>query len=119
MNIVLLDDIEWSQLRPLTLTKPVVEVRMGILTFKEGWMKWMEGEYSYVTCDYLSEKYPLHLEKSNLFINPAYFPNQLLVDMTKALKAGESIWLNDRLIAANCSYDEFQDLDALKKRGQS
>lgn len=119
MNIVLFDDIEWSQLRPLTLTKPVAELRMGVLTFKERWMKLMEGEYSYLTSDYLSVKYSLHLEKSNLFINPAYFPNQLLVDMTKVLKAGESIWLNDRLIAANCSYDEFQDLDALKKRGQS
>src|SRR5690625_7677184 len=92
---------------------------MGMLNFKERWIKLMEGKYSFLTSDYLSEKYPLHLKKSNLFINPAYFPNQLLVDMTKALKAGESIWLNDRLIAANCSYDEFQDLDALKKHGQS
>src|SRR5690606_9907085 len=90
MNIVLFDDIEWSQLRPLTLTKPVAELRMGVLTFKERWMKLMEGEYSYLTSDYLSVKYSLHLEKSNLFINPAYFPNQLLVDMTKALKAVES-----------------------------
>lgn len=119
MNIVLFDDIEWAQLRPLTLTKPLAELRMGILTFKERWMKLKEGEYSYLTSEYLSDKYPLHLEKLNLFINPAYFPNQLLIDSIDSLKEGESLWLDNQLLAAKCSYEQFQDLDTLKKSAKA
>lgn len=116
MNIILFDGIEWSQLQPLTLTKPFADLRMGIFTFKERWKKWIGGNYSYLTTDYLADKYPVHLEKSNLFINPAFFPNQLLIDSILNLKDSESIWNKGHLVAAKCSMEQFQDLDSLKNR---
>lgn len=118
MNIVFFDDIEWFQLRPLTLTKPVAELRMGILTFRERWMKLIEGDFSYLTSDYLSEKYPLYLEQINIFINPSYFPNRTLIESLNCLKEGDSLWLDKRLIAAKCSYEQFQDVKSLKKNSE-
>lgn len=109
MNIILFDEQEWNSLCPLTLTKPVGELRMGILTFKERWEKLIRGNYSYLTQDYLSEKFPVQNEKINLFINPAYFPDEYLLNSILKLKEGQSFWMNENLIAANSNLDDFQN----------
>lgn len=107
MNIILFDGPEWGNMRPLTLTKPFAELRIGILSFKERWMKYIGGNYSYLTRDYLSDKYPSHSESQNIFINPAFFPNPTLVDAILKLKEGESLWQSEDLVAANMSLDNF------------
>ena len=109
MNIILFDDTEWKNLRPLTLTKPFGELRMGILTFKQRWQKLIEGNYSYLTEDYLSEKFPTKIENSNLFINPAFFPTETLFDLIKNLNNGETIWFKNQLIAGILSLNEFKN----------
>ena len=58
MNIILFDNEIRSQLLPLTYTRPVCELRVGILTIKEKWELWLKGDISYITQDYLAEKYP-------------------------------------------------------------
>ncbi|SMC42699.1 UDP-N-acetylglucosamine diphosphorylase/glucosamine-1-phosphate N-acetyltransferase [Moheibacter sediminis] len=108
MNIVLFDDKEWENLRPLTLNKPVSELRMGILTFKERWEKLIEGNYSYFTQDYLSEKFELNVSDENLFINPSFFPNENLLSSIRDLKKSESIWFENQMIAGNFSLEEFE-----------
>src|SRR5690606_31282732 len=109
MNIVLFDDKEWSNLRPLTLNKPVAELRMGILTFKERWEKLLEGNYSYLTQNYLSGKYKSKIEEVNLFINPSFFPNENLIQSIRNLKEKESIWFENQLVAAKISLGEFNE----------
>ena len=37
MNYILFDDHTWQNLLPLTFTKPVAEIRIGILTITEKW----------------------------------------------------------------------------------
>jgi len=108
MNIILFDGQEWNNLRPLTLTKPIGELRIGILTFKERWEKLLGEKISYLTENYLSEKFPAKTENTNLFINPAYFPDDYLLNSILNLKQGESLWANENLIAANCSLKDFQ-----------
>jgi len=108
MNIILFDGQEWNNLRPLTLTKPVGELRMGILTFKERWEKLIPGNYSYLTQEYLSEKFPAQIENTNLFLNPAYFTDEYFLNAVLKLKEGESFWTGENLIAANCSFEDFQ-----------
>ncbi len=115
MNIILFDGKEWGNLRPLTLTKPVGELRMGILTFKERWEKLIEGNYSYLTENYLSEKFPAKIENVNLFINPAYFPNEDLLNLILKLKQGESFWEDNNLIAANCNREDFETQNFAEK----
>lgn len=107
MNIVLFDDKEWRNLRPLTLNKPVAELRMGILTFKERWEKLIEGNYSYYTQKYLSDKYQIQISEENIFINSSFFPNENLVNSIRNLNKGESIWFKNQMIAGNFSLEEF------------
>lgn len=115
MNVVFFDAQEWADLRPLTLTKPFAELRMGIYTFKERWQELLkDAHFSYQTEAYLAEKYPIYLEEINLFLNPSYFPNGLLIDALKKLKTGESLWQNHKLIAARVSFEDFQNVKKTK-----
>lgn len=108
MNIVLFDDIEWENLRPLTLNKPFAELRMGIFTFKERWQKLIEGNYSYYTKDYLSKKYPIENSDINTFINPAFFPTESLVQSIQNLKENETIWFDNQMIVGKFSFEDFE-----------
>lgn len=109
MNIILFDGPEWENMQPLTLTRPFAELRIGILTFRERWMKYIGGNYSYLTREYLSAKYPVHSESQNIFINPSFFPNGMLVEAILHLKEGESIWQKDDLVAACMNLDDFKN----------
>ena len=109
MNIVLFDDQEWNNLRPLTLTKPFAELRMGILTFRERWEKLLEGNYSYLTKDYLSEKFQTRISDLSLFINPAFFPTENLIYLIRNLNDGETVWFKNQLIAGKLSLDDFEN----------
>jgi len=111
MNIIFFDDKEWTGLHPLTLNKPVSELRMGILTFRERWERLIDGQFSYLTEEYLSERFPLKIEEHNLFLNPSYFPDESFLSSILKLKQGESLWVNENLIAANCSLEDFKNRD--------
>lgn len=116
MNIILFDDKEWKNLRPLTLTKPLGELRMGVLTFKERWEKLIPGNYSYLTENYLSEKYTSQIENLNLFINPAYFPFQELANAILNLNEGEIILNDEKLIAGKLSMEDFESFDKVNSK---
>ncbi|MFA5620654.1 MAG: GlmU family protein [Weeksellaceae bacterium] len=108
MNIIFFDGPEWETLRPFTLTKPVAELRIGILKFAERWQKLLKGNYSFLTQDYLANKYKVEAESQNLFINSVFFPNGELVQSIQNLREGESIWYKESLVAANTGLNAFQ-----------
>ncbi|MDR3273257.1 MAG: GlmU family protein [Flavobacteriaceae bacterium] len=117
MNIILFDGEERSNLLPLTFTRPVAELRMGILTFTERWKKILEtDQISFLTEKYLSEKYPTRKEAENLFINPAYFPDRDLILTLKNLQLGEALFCNDTIVAANASFENFQAQKFMHKK---
>lgn len=116
MNIILFDGKEYSDLLPLTFTRPVAELRMGILTFAERWKLIFQTEkISYLTQRYLSEKYTLQNEEENVFINPAYFPNQDFIFQLKNLKFGEAFYYQGELVAAKTTLENFQLNNFVKK----
>lgn len=98
MTINLFDDASWMSLRPLTFTRPVADLRIGILTIAEKWGKYLEADYGFVTQDYLSLKYP---EKPNasLYINGSVCPDEGLIEAVISLKDGEVLYKGDILIA--------------------
>ena len=75
-NLILLDDEStWKKLLPLTYTRPVSEIRIGILTIKEKWEKHLKTQASYQCKDYLGIKFPVvHKGKENLYINSNCLP---------------------------------------------
>ena len=99
MNLVLFDGPEWSQLWPLTLTRPVAACRVGALTIAEKWSKYLSTSASFHTSAYLQEIYPYHSEKLNLFINGSILPDSNLAQLIKNLKPGQQVSHNNRLVA--------------------
>lgn len=118
MNIVLFDDKEWDNLRPLTLNKPLAEIRMGILTFKERWQKIIQGNFSFFTREYLGDKFEIKASDLNLFINPAFFPNENLIQIIQNLKEGQVVWHGDQMIAGFLTLEEFNNRDNRENHNQ-
>ena len=98
MTINLFEDSSWETLRPLTFTRPVADLRIGILTIAEKWAKHLNADFGFQTQDYLSVKYPAKKNPS-LFINGSICPDQALVDAISQLKDGEVLIKGDILIA--------------------
>ncbi|MBR5332699.1 MAG: glucose-1-phosphate thymidylyltransferase [Muribaculaceae bacterium] len=91
-NIILFDAQEVREnLLPMTFTRPVADLRVGVLTIREKWERMLEGVYSYLTVDYLQEKYPMVEAADNVFIAGNVCPTANLVSKIKALKDGESL----------------------------
>ncbi len=78
MTINLFDDECWLSLRPLTFTRPVADLRVGILTIAEKWAKYLNADFGFQTKNYLSKKYSCI--SSKLYINGSVFPDESLVE---------------------------------------
>lgn len=99
MNIVLHDTDLHIHLKPFSFTRPIADIRIGILTIREKWEKMLSGSYSYATEEQLSEKFPLHLEEENLVINAAVCPTQELIVALQELKPKQSLEKDGLVIA--------------------
>ncbi|WP_203255746.1 GlmU family protein [Hyunsoonleella ulvae] len=99
MNYILFDGPVRGNLLPFTFTRPVADIRVGILTIREKWESCLETTTTTVTEDYLSEKYPMVEMEENVMINAAYLPNFQLVEMVKALKENQAIFRGEDVIA--------------------
>ncbi|HLT49693.1 MAG TPA: GlmU family protein [Aequorivita sp.] len=99
MNYILFDGNVRNQLLPFTFTRPVAEIRVGILTIREKWEHYLGFTTTTVTEDYLSEKYPfLELEK-NVLINASFLPSKNLVNIIKGLEENQAVFFDDEPIA--------------------
>lgn len=88
MKINLFDDSTWISLRPLTFTRPVADLRLGILTIAGKWNYYSNAIAGYVTADYLSVKYP-SLPDADTFINGSVCPDATLYAAIAQLRDGE------------------------------
>ena len=99
MAIILFDDNAHLTLLPLTYTRPVAHLRIGILTIAEKWSEYLKKEYSFYTVDYLRVKFPAKYEADNLFINGAVCPDEGLLEAIDKLQTGEALKYNEQLLA--------------------
>lgn len=112
-NTVLFDDANRNHLLPLTFTRPIAALRVGILTIREKWERHLPAQYSFKTEDYLSKKFPVILEKDNLYINGTVCPNAHLIAAIKKLQPGQSLKKGELLLAVLLRDDEFDENKAL------
>jgi len=101
MNYILYDGPHRETLLPLTFTRPVAGIRIGITTICEKWESYLGQEISHLTQDYLQKKFPLVKENENIVIDASILPNDGLVDQIKSLKHGQTLVNKGRLLAAN------------------
>lgn len=108
MQIVFSDAQYWEDFLPLTFTRPVAEMRCGILTFSERWQKILgETEISYFTENYLQEKFRSPEEKEGLFLVPNFIPTENVIQQIRELRQGEALVYEDELIAAHINMKGF------------
>lgn len=91
MALILFDGIEREQLFPLTFTRPVADLRFGILKISEKWEQVLGTSVSYFTEKYLQTKFSLKTDGECLFVNGSVCPNQSLLEAIDKLEKG--VWL--------------------------
>lgn len=91
MHYILSDGPHREALFPFTFTRPVGEIRMGIVTLREKWERALGTSLSYKTAAYLSERYPLKKATENIVINASYLPESNLLERITKLKPGEAL----------------------------
>lgn len=111
MNYILFDGNVRNQLLPFTFTRPVADIRIGILTIREKWEHLLGFTTTSVTEDYLSEKHPfLELER-NILINASFLPSENLVNIIQNLQENQAVFKDDEPIAFFTSEGQEVDFD--------
>ena len=92
-QILLFDDpaIRGSLL-PFTFTRPVADIRVGILKISEKWEKISRSPVSYLTQPYLEKKFS-RSEGDHLAINAGFLPSKELIQSLKNLNQDEALFL--------------------------
>lgn len=113
VNYIFFDsEITRANLLPFTFTRPVAQIRIGILTLAEKWQKYLNIQsVSYQTQEYLADKFPLIIGQKNIFINGSICPNIDLVNSIAGLKPNTALKNNDDLIAICLEGDEAKNFN--------
>jgi UDP-N-acetylglucosamine diphosphorylase/glucosamine-1-phosphate N-acetyltransferase len=99
MNYILFDGPSRNALLPFTFTRPVADIRIGILTIREKWEKHLGSTTTTLTEEYLSEKFPMVELEENVMINASYLPNLILVELISNLERNQAVFKGDEVIA--------------------
>ena len=118
MNYILFDGDVRTALLPLTYTKPVADLRVGILTIREKWEKYLSATTTTITEEYLEEKYPMVELEENILINASFCPTKSLVEKVKNLSKNEAIFKGEDVIAfytydsqEEVNFDEYKQIE--------
>ncbi|TDR18588.1 GlmU family protein [Flavobacterium cheniae] len=110
MNYILFDGTVRNALLPFTFTRPVADIRIGILTIREKWEKYLGYTTTTLTEEYLMKKYPMVEMEQNVMINASFLPNPILIDMVQNLNPKEAILFGEEIIAFHTN-DTQEDID--------
>ena len=110
MNYILFDGDVRNALLPFTYTRPVADIRIGILTIREKWEKHLGLTTTTVTEEYLEEKFPMVEMEENILLNSSFCPTEKLVDMIKELSTNEAIFKGEDVIAFHTN-DSQEEVD--------
>lgn len=114
MNYILFDTPSDSeQLKPLTFTRPIAELRCGILRISEKWNLRLQTTCSWKTQDYLQQKFPLVTAADNVFINATVLPTADLLVAIRNLQPKQALLKNGECIAMRCEQENCADLQTL------
>ncbi|MBP6373843.1 MAG: GlmU family protein [Flavobacterium sp.] len=99
MNYILFDGPARNALLPLTFTRPVADIRVGILTIREKWEKYLGTTTTTLTEEYLSEKFPMVEMEHNVMINASYLPTSELLELIQDLGPNQAVFQGDNVLA--------------------
>ena len=99
MNYILFDGPYRNNLLPFTYTRPVADIRVGILTIRQKWESYLEYTTTTVTEDYLADKFPMVEMAENIMINASFLPNAEVVALVKNLSHNQALFKDEDVIA--------------------
>lgn len=118
MNVILFDPPSGNRLLPFTLTRPVADIRIGILTIREKWERLLQCHTSSITRDYLREKFPMVIAEDNLLISGSVLPDRPLAERLLRLDSGEALFDSEGLLAVRLNRNDllqFPQLEHVEK----
>jgi UDP-N-acetylglucosamine diphosphorylase/glucosamine-1-phosphate N-acetyltransferase len=99
MKIVLHDNGLHNRFAPLTLTRPLGNLRIGILTNDERWKKYIpNAEIGYQTETFLAPQFGI-IEFPDLIVNAQVIPNEEVVQACVSLSDGQCLMIENTWIA--------------------
>ncbi len=92
-NYILFDDATRRDLLPLTFTRPIADLRIGIRTIREKWEHALQKQTSTLSAPYLQYLFPMNWDKddTNIYINASVLPNPHLLKQIQFLSVNEAI----------------------------
>ncbi len=101
MNLILFDCHKTrANLLPFTFTRPVADIRIGILTIREKWEKHLGKKSFSLTEEYLLGKFPAAADSSSaLYVNGSVLPDEKLIAAINKLGALQSLTHNGDVVA--------------------
>jgi len=114
MNYILFDGNVRDQLLPFTFTRPVADIRVGILTIREKWEKHLGYTTTTVTEDYLGTRWPMVELEENVLINGSFLPSENLVKIVKGLSENQAVFYEEEPLAFFTTEDQEVDFDAFE-----
>ena len=118
MNYILFDSDVRNSLLPFTYTRPVADIRIGILTIREKWEKFLGFTTTSITEEYLENKYPMVELDKNILINASFLPTKNLVKQVSNLSNNQAIFKDEKVIAfftsdtqEHVDFDSYEQLE--------
>lgn len=105
LQLVMFDDSYRDALKPLSSTRPVCEFRVGLLTIREKWEKFLKCSSTDSTVEYLDEAgfaFNPDATKQIVWVNSRVLPNPELTFEVVALTEGQALIKGDMIVAFNC-----------------
>ena len=99
MNYILFDGTVRNTLLPFTFTRPVADIRVGILTIREKWEMYLGHTTTTLTEEYLMEKFPMVEMEENVMVNASFLPNEVLVEMISNLEINQAVVYQEEILA--------------------
>ncbi len=104
MQLHFFDDSLARHFKPLTLTRPVWDLRIGVLTVKEKWERTLKPEIcSWYTDDHLEKVFPSPQPNDTALtycLNSRVLPSDELNSAFKKLSPGDALYFEDILIGS-------------------
>ena len=118
MNFILFDGSVRNSLLPFTFTRPVADIRIGILSIREKWEKHLGFTTTTITEEYLEAKYPMVELEENVLINASFLPTKNLVKQVSNLSNNQAIFKDEQVIAfftsdtqEHVDFDSYEQLE--------
>lgn len=111
MSIILFDNSQRKRLWPLTQTKAVAALRMGMLTMMERWERLTGMQVFIHTEKYLQNLYGYAGADEHIWIDASVIPDKALVDLVQSLDKNDC-WADEYGLIVGKTHLSFEDFDA-------